>query len=155
MTRTKELGCIVAILAVAGPVAAVQGYFNLRESAEVAAAHPTLDAKQLQSLLLFEVGAVFLTIAFNYGYFIIRRIAGLAEAEIFRVQSMEFLILQQVIAAVFVAAVRGYLILGEHSVTPGTLSALFIAAIGLYRAIKSKIKGSYRNPKMGFPSDDA
>ena len=153
MTRTKELACIVAVLAVAGPVAGVQGYFNLRESAALVASHPALDAKQIQTLLLFEVGAVFLTVAFNYGYFIIRKIAGHGEAEIFRKQSMEFLIHQQVIASAVVVGVRGYLVFGKHSVTVGTLTALVVAALGFYQAIKSKIKGSYQNPKIGFPSE--
>ncbi|MEO6875090.1 MAG: hypothetical protein ABI222_09735 [Opitutaceae bacterium] len=151
MTRTKELASLTLTIALAGSVAAVQGYLDLRDSAHLAEGHAGQDYELIQNLLLFEVAVVFLTVAFNYGYFIIRKIAGLGEAEIFRKGSAEFLLLQQVLGSVFVVGVRGYLIFGEHRFSLGSATALLIAAWGLYRVIESKIKGSYQKPQMGLP----
>jgi hypothetical protein len=150
MKFLRKLTALFAILALAGSVAAIQAFLNLRESAALARG-PDPDAYEfIRQLLFFEVLVVFLTISFNFGYFIIRKIVGYEDAEAFRLGSMEYLLLQQTVGAIFIVVVRSYLVFGEKHFSVGAVSALAIAGYGFYRVMKSKIKESYKKPKMSL-----
>jgi len=142
------------ILVLAGSCAAVQAYLNFREKAALAQGPDPGANEFMQRLLLFEVVVVFLTISFNFGYFVIKKLVGHEDAEAFRLGSMEYLILQQAVGATFVAVVRGYLVFGQGHISMGTVTALATAGYGLYRVIRSKMDGTYKTPKISLARAD-